>query len=637
MDFKLFICCVCFSAQGILVSQEDTVKVDEVIFSNSRLANYTVGAKYVVLDSLDLPFQNLAVALQNIGGVFVKSYGGGSLATTSIRGGNGSQTAVLWNGLPISSSMNGITDFSLIPSSLFNEIGVEFGGTSSAWGSGGFGGAVHLNNTTSFGAGLKVGAGAQLGSFGVHTQKVQVSSSSKKQVFSVSLSNDAAKNNFTYDKSFAGKDSTITRKHSDYNSFGVLGKYKRKLKSNQFLEVLIWYQKSSREIAPSLSQEESRASQEDEVLRSSLSWKSIQSKNTIQIKVAHFLEKIDYTDSLTSIFANNVANSIFAEISVKRKFSKVLTGNFGAMNTHTKAETDNYLTVVGENRLAMFALLKHNLLKGKLSYVLSSRGEMVNTKSIVPTASAQLKGVLTSWLSVKMKIGSLYRYPTINDLHWNPGGNVDLLPEKGYSGEAGLVFSKNTKKMILSSEITWFNKRVNDWIAWVPSGNYWVPQNVNKVWSRGLESRSKVQFMKKNTCISAGLNTNYVLSTNESESALGNSYQKQLIYVPRYTGAAWLSFGYKKTQLKYQHSYTGYSFTSSDNTEYIPPFDIASLGLYYNASKGKYIIRSFFKIENLWGTQYQRLANYPMPRVSYNIGVQIAFKKALKVKESLKD
>ena len=239
MEFKLLFLCICFVSQGTLVAQSDTVTVKEVALSNSRLVTYKVGSKYITVDSLDSYFNNLAAAIQNVGGVFVKSYGGGSLATSSIRGGNGNQTAVLWNGLPINSSMNAISDFSLIPSSLFNEVGVEFGGTSSAWGSGGFGGAVHLNNKSSFGSGLKVRAGFKFGSFGVNTQKVKISSSTDKYVFSVALSADGAKNDFPFYKKSAGNDSLVSQNHSNYNSLGALGQYKYKLKKNSFLVFVV--------------------------------------------------------------------------------------------------------------------------------------------------------------------------------------------------------------------------------------------------------------------------------------------------------------------------------------------------------------------------------------------------------------
>ncbi|MFN8167076.1 MAG: TonB-dependent receptor [Bacteroidia bacterium] len=67
--------------------------------------------------------------------------------------------------------------------------------------------------------------------------------------------------------------------------------------------------------------------------------------------------------------------------------------------------------------------------------------------------------------------GNVFRLPTVNDLYWIPGGNPDLLPETGTTGEIGLHLL-NTQLSMQRSSVAYFDKHINNWIAWVPTGSF---------------------------------------------------------------------------------------------------------------------------------------------------------------------
>ena len=118
--------------------------------------------------------------------------------------------------------------------------------------------------------------------------------------------------------------------------------------------------------------------------------------------------------------------------------------------------------------------------------------------------------------------------------------------------------------------------------------------------------------------------TNYVLSTNEEVvSANDNSLGKQLIYTPRYSGFAKLVFSKKQYSVSYRHNYTGYTFTTSDNSEYLSPFDLGSVHVSATGTRGKYRYEGYFGIENIWGEEYVRIAYRPMPMINYSFGFNI--------------
>src|SRR5690606_11557352 len=93
---------------------------------------------------------HLGDILQSNTGIFIKSYGQGGLATASFRGTAASHTKVLWNDMPLNSSMNGLIDFSLLPIAFYDGIEIDYGGASLEQNSGSLGGSINLKNGVDF-------------------------------------------------------------------------------------------------------------------------------------------------------------------------------------------------------------------------------------------------------------------------------------------------------------------------------------------------------------------------------------------------------------------------------------------------------------------------------------------------------
>lgn len=73
-------------------------------------------------------------------------------------------------------------------------------------------------------------------------------------------------------------------------------------------------------------------------------------------------------------------------------------------------------------------------------------------------------------LMFKASIARNYRYPTLNDLYFQPGGNPNLAPEKGFTYDTGLEFTlKSDELFTLKGEATVFDSHIDDWILWIPT------------------------------------------------------------------------------------------------------------------------------------------------------------------------
>ncbi|MDP8263790.1 MAG: TonB-dependent receptor [Candidatus Ancaeobacter aquaticus] len=101
--------------------------------------------------------------------------------------------------------------------------------------------------------------------------------------------------------------------------------------------------------------------------------------------------------------------------------------------------------------------------------------------------SAGLVYHITPTTQFKFSGGQSFRAPTFNDLFWPVGGNRDLQPEKGYSGEWGIDQQLCDKKVnVHAGIVAWY---IRDKIQWFPdtrTGN-WTPQNMNGQRLVGLE------------------------------------------------------------------------------------------------------------------------------------------------------
>ena len=91
-------------------------------------------------------------------------------------------------------------------------------------------------------------------------------------------------------------------------------------------------------------------------------------------------------------------------------------------------------------------------------------------------------------LVLKASVARNYHQPTLNDLYWQPNGNPELLPEMGFTMEAGMDYQKSFGNQRLKTGLTWYRSLIENWIMWIPSSRMNLePINIKEVLSTGLE------------------------------------------------------------------------------------------------------------------------------------------------------
>jgi iron complex outermembrane receptor protein len=608
----------------------DSISLKEVEVSGSREVLFSNANKTEVLDSTLLSrysTANLADILVNESQVFVKSYGLGSLATTSFRGASASHTAVLWNGFNIQSPMNGLVDMALVPAAFMEEVKISYGGAGALWGSGAVGGSIQLGNQPVFGRGVTAGTAVSFGSFSDRQQQVKAEISTKRIVSSIKFFNHDAKNDFPFINTAQYGKPEQRQSNAELLEYGLMQENYFRINEKQTINVRFWYQFNDRNIPPSMTQNLNVSKQKDEAYRVTSEWERKAGKLVLQVRAAYFDEFLGYRDSLIALDSKSKTKVFISEAEGRLNLADFALLNIGASNTYSEASTKDYISDPSQERFAAFASCKLHTRSDSWNAVLSLRQEFVGGKAIPFAPSLGIKGDFLKYFSVKLSAAKHYRIPTFNDLYWAQGGNPDLQAENGWSEEGSLEHKYAGKLFSWELAATAFNRNIDNWIIWLPdSYGIWSPENVLSVWSRGLEYKVKFGIKKNKFSFRLSGLYNYVLSTNEkAASANDPSLGKQLIYVPIQNAQGSAMVSWKGTALTYVEIYTGYRYTLSDNSKYLFPYAVGNVNLSQHFSFSTSSLKLFVQLNNVWNETYQVLAYRAMPLMNWQAGLSLQF------------
>jgi len=594
--------------------------------NDARINVFSPGQKIISIDSVTLQqYQNQSLAnlLSQQAPVFIKSYGFNSLSTLNFRGSSAAQSVVLWNGVPIQDAALGIADVSQLPVLLMNKVNLVYGSSAALWGSGNVGGALLLESEQPVfdsNGKKRLSLVGGLGSFSQYTGGIKASISSKRFFLSLDGFGQSAINDFSYKTSL---NTDVNLSNARLQGGSVMGQAAYLISDQNTLRLYVWYQSYYREVPAALFERTSVKNYTNGSLRLLLDWNRERVNNTWYTKGAFISDKMHYKDSLSLLNTSNTSYQYYFEGGWKHRinansqlivFVPVQASWIVAQDT---AENKQQV------KAAVAAAYDVKYFHGRLDVALNGRAEMINDIGVLlPGIDASYS--LTHWFSLRANVQRTYRAPTLNELYYDPGGNPSLKPEEGWNEDAGY-----TLKVKLSPDISFyhdlsaFNRVINNWIAWF-GGAIWTPHNIATVHSRGLETENKLQWaVNDHWQLHAGLNTSYIIATTQSSYITNdNSINKQIPYTPRYNGQLNVGFSYRRLYFNYNHTYTGYRFITTDESEYILPYNTGNLQLMYDTQVSHYPLSISVQCNNVWNQQYQVVAYRLMPGINWLAGVK---------------
>ncbi|MBR3526733.1 MAG: TonB-dependent receptor [Bacteroidales bacterium] len=630
-----------------------------------------IGIQETKLDTVALR-DNIALSIADVltfnSSVFVKQYGRGSLSTIAFRGTSASHTQVSWNGMKINSPMLGMTDFSMIPSYFIDDASLLHGTSSLSMSGGGLGGAVVLSTEPADYKGFGLQAVQGIGSYGTFDEFLRLTWGDEHWQTSTRAVYTSSRNDFTYrnyNKKVDGRYPVDTNRCGSIRDLHILQEVYYNTGHGDRFGLNAWYMSSTRGV-PMLSVDyrnnQNYINQQGEnTLRSVLSWDHERYRWKLHTKAGYngtrqaydFIRDKGNGQMVQMVESRSRINTVYgqAEAEFFLPGNWMLTAQLAAYQ-HFVQSTDRNATIrtgavvdgntrkvaIGYNQ-ARFEVLSYLSVKWqptqRLGLSASLREELYG-HSFTPLIPALYADYLLSRrgnIRLKASASRNFRFPTLNDLYFMPGGNPDLKPEKGLSYDAGISFATaKTDNYSLEGELTWFDSFIDDWIVWIPTfKGYWTPRNVRQVHAYGVEAKAGgfFQFSKDwQLHLSGSFSWTPSINNGDPSDWADEAIGKQLVYVPLLSSSVNGSLAYKSWKLTYKWCYYSERFTTSDNDikskiGRVLPYFMNDIVLEKRFAARPADISLKLAVNNLFNEEYESVLNRPMPGRNFEFFIEI--------------
>ncbi len=651
---------------------EKGISISEVRVAGERPMN-DIGLQKTQFDSTALR-ENIALSMADVLGynssVFVKNYGRATLSTVSFRGTSPSDTQVTWNGMRINNPMLGMTDFSMIPSYFIDKASLLHGTSSINETGGGLGGQVKLATEPAHGEGFGLQYVQGVGSFRTFDEFLRLTYGNGHWQVSTRAAYQSSPNDYRYrnrdkkeniyddDHNIVGRYHPTERNRGGaYKDLHLLQEVYYNTGRGDRFGLNAWYVDSDRGLAMLTTDYGDAADFENRLrehtFRGVVSWDHLRGNWKAGIKggYTHSWIAYDYERDLgngimaSMTHARSKTDTFFGQATGEYHIGNkwLFTADLSAHQHFVKSADRNIISQQGNKAVVGYDQARIELSGAvsakwrpveRLGLSVVLREEMYGNEWAPLIPAFFIDGVLSKKGNVvaRASVARNFRFPTLNDLYFQPGGNPDLRNESGFSYEAGLSFSVGRDDVwTLSGSASWFDQRIDNWIVWLPNGGSVLsPVNIKKVHAYGVETQADMSAVLSGDW-KLGLNGTFAWTPSINDggpmSDADQSVGKQLPYIPEFSAAVsgrliWRSWGLIYKWCWYSQRYT---MSSNDKTAtgHLPPYFMNNLSLEKGFSFRWADLSLTGAINNLFNEEYLSVLSRPMPGINFEVFVGI--------------
>ena len=632
-----------------------------------------IGTQQTKFDPVVLK-ENIALSMADVltfnSSIFVKSYGRATLSTVAFRGTSPSHTQVTWNGMRINNPMLGMTDFSMIPSYFIDDASLLHGTSSVNESGGGLGGAVKMSTAPANNRGFGLQYIQGIGSFKTFDEFLRLTYGndhwqvSTRAVLSTSpndykyRNHDKKENIYDDDMNIIDQYYPIEQNRSgSYRDFHFLQEAYYNTGKGDRLGLNAWYINSNRELAMLTTDYGDEVDfdnrQREETFRGILSYDHLAEQWKLSSKAGYIHTWMAYD------YKRDVGNGTMAHMTRSRSKINTFYGqvdgeyyigdkwlftvNISLHQHFVESEDKNIILQEGGK-----GIVGYRKARPELSGSLSAKWRPIDRLGLSIVVREELcgrewtpiipaffvDGVLSKAgnITAKASISRNFRFPTLNDLYFLPGGNPNLRKESGWTYDAGLSFAVGKEGIYkLSGSANWFDSYINDWILWLPTTKgFFSPRNIKDVHAYGVEMQANlVVALSKDWQLSLDGTYSWTPSINQGEpiSAADQSIGKQLPYVPEHSSTITGRISWRSWSFLYKWCYYSERFTMSSNditlTGKLPEYFMSNITLEKGFSFRWADLSLKGTINNLFNEEYLSVLSRPMPGINFEIFVGI--------------
>ncbi len=628
-----------------------------------------IGVQETKFDTIALK-ENIALTMADVltfkSSIFVKSYGRATLSTVAFRGTSPSHTQVSWNGMKINNPMLGMTDFSMIPSYFIDDASLLHGTSSVNETGGGLGGSVKLATkpADSKGFGLQYIQG--IGSFKTFDEFLRLTYGNDHWQTSTRVVYSSSPNDYKYrnhDKKVNVYDDEMNiidqyypierNRSGSFKDLHILQEVYYNTGKGDRIGLNAWYINSNRELAMLTvdhgDDTDFENRQREHTFRGVLSWDHLRDSWKLEAKAGYIYTWMAYD------YKRDLGNGVMAHMTRSRSRINTLYGQVNgeyyigdrwlftanvSLHQHIVESEDKNIVRQDGNKAIVGYRKGRPELSGSISakwrptkrlgLSLVLREDMYGKEWTPIIPALFIDGVLSQRGNIvaKASVSRNFRFPTLNDLYFLPGGNPDLKKESGWTYDAGLSFAVGKEDVYsLTGSATWFESFIKDWIIWLPTTKgFFSPENIKDVHAYGIETQADLTVALSREWqlgLSGTLSWTPSINVGEPRTPADKSVGKQLPYIPQLSSTVTGRLSWRRWTFQYKWCYYSERFTMSSNentlTGKLPPYFMSNISLEKVLAFKWADLTLKGTINNLFNEEYLSVLSRPMPGINFEI------------------
>lgn len=632
------------NAQELLVFQDSLLLHEVQIQAEVQSQPNTEHGKLDIVHGL--MSGDLGQYLDRMGRAQVLSNGStGAASAVRNRGLSSDHTVLYWNDVPINSFSLGTCDLSMIPVFFFDDVSQDQSTTLSSHAYSNLGSSIRFAGSRkmapTFSARILNSVNTLRNTFtGIDIaypfgEQQEVRSSQlylRTRIFYQDIRNE-----FKYKDDFQFEHPVLLQTHNDGINRGVQQELRCLFGRSEFSSA-VWYQ-SKRIQIPSLmgSVGSGTSEQSDDVFRSQCVYRFFGSKSRLTTSIACMDENMHYRDKNLEpgkwmIDSKIKSQVLFVDTKGELQLGKYFVFQQGITVLAPKIGNTNYESGAQRDVWTQFnTALKWN----HKSHTLNAETRHdTRERSFVPNYALNYRYYLTlKKISVDagMTWAEQLRFPDFNELYWVPGGNPELLPERGQLLEWCLNTQWNfSENLHLNVGGKLFYRNVEDWIQWIPTEHgFWSPVNYKTVKTFGYDLPVVLDHQKDKTRYTLELKYSHLDALFVNQDVWNDAEAKHLTYTPEHTIHAGLQIMRGVGYFLFSYNYVDSRYSDEMNTSYreLPSYQLCYAEVGTTVMRKKIIFKPSISIDNVFDVAYQSLRSYAMPGRVFQMNLQISYQR----------
>ena len=252
-----------------------------------------------------------------------------------------------------------------------------------------------------------------------------------------------------------------------------------------------------------------------------------------------------------------------------------------------------------------------------------------DAQKLSPSVSLSWQVLPAEQFYLRAAYKNIFRMPTFNENYFYHFGSPMLKPETAQQYTLGLTWQHQLTRMWKALfTLDGYMNHVTNQIVAVPYNMFvWTNINLGKVNSNGVELTTQQTLSltpRQQLMFYASYSFQHTVDRTDVTT---DSYNKQIAYIPKHTTAA--SLTWRNPWVNLSVNATGMSRRWATHAHYdgtdLNGFWNVGLSVHRTFPLHKAVIMVRGDVKNLFGQQYEFVANYPMPRINYQFTMNYQF------------